>query len=154
MSLVFDPKKHKIFKPLNLSKYKGQVYPTARSSWEYKFYEWCDITPGITSWAVESLSIDYYDPVKQKKRKYYPDVIMAVRDQNGKDKVFLVEIKPYKEVQAPVASPGKKEKTMVREAVTYQTNIAKWKAAEEYCKKRQMEFRIITEHDLFKDGKA
>jgi hypothetical protein len=32
--------------------------------------------------------------------------------------------------------------------MTYAVNQAKWKAAEEFCKDRMIEFKIITEEDL------
>lgn len=154
MNLVFDPKKHSIFTPINKDKYRGDVFPVVRSSWEDKFYKWCDMNPHITSWVVEGLAIEYFDPVKKKNRRYYPDVLMAVKTNEAKDKIFLVEIKPYKEIVPPIVSPKKKEKTMLRESVTYRTNMAKWKAAELYCRKRNWEFKILSEKDLFKDGKA
>ena len=89
MNFVFNPKKHTIFEPINKEKYKGDVFPTARSKWESTFYKWCDLNNSITAWVVEGISIDYFDSVKQKNRKYYPDVMMSVRDKNGKDNIFL-----------------------------------------------------------------
>jgi hypothetical protein len=35
------------------------------------------------------------------------------------------------------------------EALTYEKNLAKWRAAEEWCADRMLEFKIITEKDLF-----
>jgi hypothetical protein len=37
----------------------------------------------------------------------------------------------------------------MNEAMTYEKNIAKWKAAKEWCDDRLLEFKIITEKDLF-----
>ena len=74
MNFVFNPKKHVIFEPLNKEKYKGNVFPIARSSWEQNFYRWCDLNNSVTSWVVEGLAIEYFDKVRRKKRKYYPDV--------------------------------------------------------------------------------
>ena len=39
-------------------------------------------------------------------------------------------------------------KTFINEAKTYEVNIAKWKAAVEWCKDRKLEFKIITEDEL------
>ena len=36
------------------------------------------------------------------------------------------------------------------EATAWAVNQAKWKFAVEYCKKRDIKFRIITEHSLFR----
>jgi len=153
MNFVFNPKKHVIFEPLNKEKYKGNVFPIARSSWEQNFYRWCDLNNSVISWVVEGLAIEYFDKVRRKKRKYYPDVMMVVKDKSGKDNVYIIEIKPYKEISPPKIGKNKSEKTMLRESMTYQTNVEKWKAAELYCKKRGWNFRILTEKDLFKEGK-
>ena len=32
---------------------------------------------------------------------------------------------------------------------TYEENKAKWSAADEWCKDRKIEFKVITEDDLF-----
>jgi hypothetical protein len=154
MNHVFDPKKHKRFTPINRDKYKGDILPICRSSWEEKFYHWCDMNGSITSWVVESIAVEYFDPVKRKNRRYYPDVIMAVKDQSGRDVVYVVEIKPYKESVPPTLGKNKKDKTLLRESTTFQTNMAKWRAAELYCKKHGYIFRVLTERDLFKDGKV
>lgn len=154
MQMTFNPKKHSMFTPVNIDKYKGGVVPfPSRSSWEWKFYQWCDMTPPVTNWAVEAVAIKYFDPTKRKNRLYYPDVIMSVKTDGGRDKIYLIEIKPYKEVLPPTVTPKKKESTLLREMTTYQTNMEKWKAAELYCKKKGWIFRILTEKDLFKEGK-
>jgi hypothetical protein len=153
MNFVFNPKKHVIYEPVNKKKYKGDVFPCARSSWEQNFYRWCDFNESVTAWSVESLALEYFDPVKSKNRRYYPDVIMSVRDKSGKDRIYIVEIKPYSQVMPPKMVNTKKEKTKINEMKTYITNRAKWKAAELYCKKRGYIFKILTENDIFKDGK-
>ena len=33
--------------------------------------------------------------------------------------------------------------------MTYETNLAKWKYAREYCKQRGWKFLILTEKDIF-----
>jgi arsenate reductase-like glutaredoxin family protein len=37
---------------------------------------------------------------------------------------------------------------LINEAITYEKNCAKWKAAKEWCEDRMIEFKIITEDDL------
>lgn len=37
------------------------------------------------------------------------------------------------------------------ESVTFLVNQSKWKYAEEYCKKRGIEFIVFTERDLFNE---
>ena len=45
-------------------KYKGDpsnvIY---RSSWEYKFRKWCDVTPSVQEWGSEEIIIPYISPV-------------------------------------------------------------------------------------------
>jgi hypothetical protein len=39
-------------------------------------------------------------------------------------------------------------KSYIYECKTYAVNQAKWKAAQEYCADRRIEFKIITEKEL------
>jgi len=72
------------------------------------------------------VEIPYFDPVKQKHRRYYPDFLVKVIDKNTKrDKIWLIEVKPFKECCPPVVTKGKSKKTKLYEAVTYATNKAK-----------------------------
>jgi hypothetical protein len=72
---------------------------------------------------------------------------VKVKESSGNIKKYIIEIKPLRQTQPPV--PGKKKKqTLITEALTYEKNIAKWKAAEEWCADRMLEFKILTEHDL------
>ena len=51
------------YRPSFPRKYKGD--PTNiiyRSSWEYKFMKWCDITPSIEEWGSEEIIIPYISP--------------------------------------------------------------------------------------------
>ena len=136
------------FNPRNPEKYKGDyrniIY---RSSWEVEFMRYCDRNPSILEWGSEEFFIPYYDPTTKKVRRYFPDFFMKVKESNGDIKRYVIEIKPKRQTRPPV--PGKKKaKTLINEAITYEKNIAKWKAAEEWCKDRLIEFKIITEDDL------
>lgn len=153
MSLTFDPKRHKTFIPVNKNKYIGDVFPTARSNWETLFMQWLDYNPSILQWSSETLAIPYYDNLKKKNRRYYPDFTIQIKDASNKICIWVVEIKPAKEVSPPKLGKNKKEKTLLYESVTWNTNKAKWQAAEIYCRKRGWIFRILTEKDLFKGGK-
>ena len=62
-------------------------------------------------------------------------------------KEYLVEVKPKKQTEAP--KPQKKQtRRYVAEVMTYAKNDAKWRAAQEFCRDRRWEFRIITEREL------
>jgi hypothetical protein len=91
--------------------------------------------------------IPYYDPVKRKVRKYYPDFFVKVKESTGNIKKYIIEIKPKKQTQPP-KTPKRKTKSYINEVYTYATNEAKWKAAVEFCKDHLIEFKIITEDEL------
>ena len=124
-------------------KYKGDyrniVY---RSSWEYKFMQWCDATPSVLEWGSEEIAIPYISPVDGKRHKYYPDFYVKV-----KNKKYMVEVKPNRQTKEP-KTQKKLTKRYVTEVVTYSVNSAKWKAAEEFCKDYGWEFMLITEKEL------
>tara|TARA_B100000287_G_scaffold135224_1_gene127222 strand:+ start:10515 stop:10937 length:423 start_codon:yes stop_codon:yes gene_type:complete len=124
-------------------KYKGDyrniVY---RSSWEYKFMQWCDNTPSVVEWGSEEIAIPYISPVDGKRHKYYPDFYVKVGN-----KKYMVEVKPTRQTKEP-RTQKKITKRYVTEVVTYSVNKAKWKAAEEFCKDYGWEFMLITEKEL------
>jgi hypothetical protein len=64
-------------------------------------------------------------------------------------KVYLIEVKPYKECKPPVNSGKKTKKTLLYEQKTWEENKAKWQAANKYCKLKGWVFKIITEKELF-----
>ena len=131
------------YRPSFPRKYKGDpsniIY---RSSWEYKFMKWCDITPSIEEWGSEEIIIPYISPVDGKRHRYFPDFYVKI----GKKK-FLVEVKPFRQTKEP---PTQKRvtKKYINEVVTWSVNQAKWKAAAEFCADRRIEFKIITEDEL------
>jgi hypothetical protein len=147
--MSFNPQKHTIFTPMNKDKYRGEIPIIVRSSWEHNFCKWCDLNNSVLLWSSESLAIQYYDEIKKKNRRYYPDFIMVIKDKEGKEKVYVVEIKPWTQTQPPIRG-NKKESTFLNEVATYQTNLTKWNAAEKYCKQHGHFFKILTERDLFK----
>ena len=89
-----------------------------------------------------------HNPVKQRKRRYYPDFWLKVKDKDGKTVKWVVEVKPYKE-SIPPQGRGKTNKTRIYETKTYKTNQAKWRAAVDYCGKMGFKFKILTERELF-----
>ena len=91
--------------------------------------------------------IPYFNPVKQKVCKYFPDFILKVKEQNGEIKKYVVEIKPKKQT-APPKPKSRVTKSYIQEVYTYETNMAKWEAAKEFCKDNMIEFKIITENEL------
>lgn len=137
------------FNPRNPEKYKGDIRNIIyRSSWELKFLQWCDRSENILEYGSEEFFIPYLDPTTNKVRRYFPDAYVKIQEANGKIKKYIVEIKPLRQTKLPVAGKKKKQ-TIITEALTYKKNLAKWEAARQWCADRMLEFKIITEKDLF-----
>jgi hypothetical protein len=145
------PKGAILYTPRFPEKYKGDYPIICRSSYEETFCKWCDINPSILRWSSETLEILYYDPVTLKQRRYYPDFAINIKSNDDRDKIFIVEIKPYKETIPPSRSGRKSNKTKINESRTWATNLAKWTAADSFCRKRGYQFKIITEKELYEN---
>lgn len=118
-----------------------------RSSWELRFLQWCDRNDNILEYGSEEFFIPYYDPTTKKVRRYFPDAYVKIKEASGNIKKYVIEIKPERQTRPPIAGK-KKTKTLINEAMTYEKNVAKWKAAKEWCEDRRIEFKIITEREL------
>lgn len=153
MSNNFDPKRHTIYRPLNPDKYIGKGQIVSRSSWETRLMRWLDCTDAVIQWASECVVILYQDPnepIRKGKpniRKYYPDFYILLKNKEGQLEKFIVEVKPKKETKTP--RKNKDPRRMLLEAQTYRKNLAKWKAAENFCKANGMKFMILTEDQIF-----
>jgi hypothetical protein len=135
------------FIPKNPEKYHGKGRIIFRSSWEANFMHNCDINPAVLSWTSESVRIPYRNPLTGKMTTYVPDFLVLYVDKNGQKHAELIEIKPA--AQATMESAGKSMRNKAAVAV----NTAKWIAAKQWCKMQGIEFRVVTEHDLFHQGK-
>ncbi len=142
-----SPFKQGKYKPVNRQKYIGGKLPEYRSSWELKFFTWCDKNINVIKWSSESVIVPYISPVDGKAHRYFVDNTVTLKEGND-IKRYLVEIKPYSQTQPPVHSNRKKKSTLLYEHVTYAVNQAKWAAARKIAAKRNMEFIILTENEL------
>jgi hypothetical protein len=137
-----------IFKPKNPEKYAGNAANIVfRSSWERKFMVFADENPQVLKWASEEIYIPYFSEVDQKIHRYFPDFIMQVRNNQGTIKKYMVEIKPEAQTLPP-KKRSRTTKTYLNEMSTFSVNTSKWRAAEEWCRKNNMEFIIMTEKHL------
>lgn len=137
------------FHPKNPKKYSGDIKNIIyRSSWELKFMRYCDTKENIIEWGSEEFFIPYFDPTTNKVRRYFPDFILKIKENDGKINKYIVEVKPKRQTIKPSQTPRKKTKTYINEVLTYEKNLAKWKAAEEFCMDRNIIFKIITEKEL------
>lgn len=136
------------FEPKNPEKLLSNKRIIFRSSWERKFMEMCDSHPNIIQWASEhpDTKIPYFNPLKNKHTIYVPDFFVVYKDSSGKKRVELVEVKPAAETYL-------KEAKSKRHKLALAVNVAKWKAAQEWCARKGIKFRVITEHDIFRNPK-
>lgn len=135
------------FTPKNPQKYAGDVSNIIwRSLWEQKVMSWLDLNDSVIHWSSEELIIKYYSPVDNKIHRYFPDFIVKVKKKDGLVATYVLEVKPEYQTKQPTQK--KKTKKFLQESITYAINQAKWKAADEFCKDRGWEFKIITEFDL------
>jgi len=136
------------YKPSFPQKYKGNPNNIiCRSSWERKFCKWCDLSESIISWGSEEFFIPYISPVDNRVHRYFPDFIIKVKEQTGEIKTYVIEVKPKRQTREP-KKPSRTTKRYINEVKTYAVNQAKWKAADEWCKDRKIEFKVITEDHL------
>ena len=136
------------YRPTYPQKYKGNPNNIiCRSSWERRFCHWCDMNKNILEWGSEEFSIPYISPIDNRVHKYYPDFIIKVKESSGQIKTYVIEVKPEKQTREPVKKT-RVTKSYIYEVTTYAVNQAKWKAANEFCKDRLIEFKIITENEL------
>jgi hypothetical protein len=135
------------FNPRYPAKYNGDpnnvIY---RSLWELRVMQYLDVHPGIIWWASEELVIPYYNPIDNKKHRYFPDFVAKMQTKDGTIKTVVIEVKPEKQTKMPVQK--RKTKKYLEESATYLINQSKWKAATEFCKDHGWEFKILTEKDL------
>tara|TARA_R100000781_G_scaffold35382_1_gene25245 strand:+ start:38 stop:478 length:441 start_codon:yes stop_codon:yes gene_type:complete len=136
------------YRPSYPQKYKGN--PTNiiyRSLWERHFMKYCDNNSNILEWGSEEIVLPYISPIDNRVHRYFPDFYIKVKENNGKIKKYIIEIKPKRQCMEPKVQQ-KKTKGYIYEVYEYVRNQAKWKAAEEWCKDRKWEFKVLTENEL------
>lgn len=135
-----------IYEVKHPEKYIGKTKPRYRSGWEMMFFMFCDNNQSVLSWASESITIPYKNPLTGKQTIYIPDVFVLYRNKNGEQIAELIEIKPS-------AQTNLAEAKSMRDQAAVVVNMAKWQAASAYCKRLGIRFRIVTEAELFHTGK-
>lgn len=130
----------------NPQKYVGKNTPRYRSGWEHAFMRFCDTNEHILQWASESVSIPYRNPLTGRQTIYVPDFLITYRDKANQLKAELIEIKPKK--QSVIES-----KASARDRAAVAVNYAKWDAATKWCWRNGLIFRVVTEDDIFRNGK-
>ena len=131
----------------NKSKYAGSGVPKCRSSWEFHFCNFLDNNPSVTLWASEPIRIPYINPFTGKQSSYVPDFLIEYVDAKGKKHVELIEIKPFSQMTLEAAGKSKMNKASAI------LNQEKWRAAQAFCKAQGIVFKVLSEKDLFHQGK-
>lgn len=131
-----------IFKPKNTEKYIGNLPITYRSSWERTLMNVFDNHPNVEQWASESIQIPYVSPFDGRWHKYIPDFLVVYTDKNGKKHGEVIEVKPSTQTHPELARSKRDKEAII-------LNQAKWQYAIEWCKKQGLEFRIMTEEQIY-----
>lgn len=140
MSLKFAQGHYKVKHP---EKYLGTKAPIYRSGWELTFCMFCDNNPSIQEWASEPVKIPYRDPLTGKQTVYVPDFLIVYVDKKQHKHVELIEIKPAKQTLREKVGKNPYDQAQ------YVKNMAKWAAAGNWCKNKNIHFRVINEGDIF-----
>ncbi len=135
-----------IYEVINTDKYVGKGSPRYRSGWEHSFMRFCDLNDHILQWASEALTIPYRHPLTGKSTVYVPDFLITYRTRDNTVRAELIEIKPKK--QSVVES-----KMSSRDRAVVAVNYAKWDAATKWARRNGMTFRVITEDQMFHNGR-
>jgi hypothetical protein len=106
----------------------------------------CDTHPSILKWANESVKIPYLNPLTNKWSNYVPDFMIQYMDKNGTTHVELIEIKPKNQTTLESAKTAKNRAATV-------INSAKWTAAQEWCQRKGIRFRVLNEDQIFQTNK-
>lgn len=136
------------FTPSNPSKYKGNVDDIIfRSLLERRYMVFFDLEPRVIEWGSETLVIPYVFDGDGKVHRYFTDMYVKMRMDDGTIKKLIIEIKPEKFTQQPI--PKKRmTKAFQEECIAWVKNQNKWTAAKQYAQKNNAEFIILTEKDI------
>lgn len=134
------------YQVINTHKYIGSKMPQYRSSWELHFCRMCDEHPNIVKWASENIKIPYVNPLTGRIANYIPDFMIQYIDKDGRQHVELIEIKPSKETTLENARS-------IKDKASIAVNTAKWQAANEWCNKQGIRFKVINEDQIFHTNK-
>lgn len=136
-----------LYEVKNPGKYIGKNKPRYRSGWELTFMMFADNNDKILQWASESIHIPYRNPLTGKQTIYVPDFFIVYQNKHGQKIAELIEIKPKKQTLI------EEKVTNARDRAAVVINHAKWDAAQQWCKRNGISFRVITEDNMFINGR-
>ncbi len=126
----------------NPQKYIGTHVPIYRSSWEAHFMRFCDNDPRVLQWSSESIRIPYINPLTGRNAMYYPDFFVVYIDGANKQHGEIIEVKPASETTLAAARSERDKMSII-------LNMAKWQAAQAFCKSHGLIFRTLNETQMF-----
>lgn len=159
------------YKVKNPEKYVGDhnlvIY---RSSWEYSFCKYCDMSPSVKRWSSEPVKVPYYDRVSKLEEckklgldpnlpanwivKNYNTDFWIELDKNGEKEKLFIEIKPEFKLKKPVPplqdAPLKEIRKFNKAAKEFLINEAKYAAIKEWAERHNSKFYVFTEKTLEK----
>ena len=137
-----------MYSPKFPEKYKGNKHNIVyRSNYELVAFRFFDLNPNVVEWSSEETIIPYANPLTGRTSRYFVDVYAKMKDKNGEVRKYLIEIQPHSQTLPPVQK-NRKTKSLIYQQAEYVKNQAKWKAATEWCNKKNMTFVILTEKHL------
>ena len=137
-----------IYQVQHTEKYVGHRRPRYRSGWEHSFMRFCDNNPAVIQWASEAVHIPYTNPFTNRNTIYVPDFIIIYQNKKGERIGELIEIKPGKQTTLEAAGRS------VLDQAAAVLNMHKWAAANAWAKENGLRFRVVTESDMFYQGRA
>ncbi len=150
MKVSTDDSNKKRYYPTHPEKYLGNPDEIIiRSSWELRVFQFCDNNENVLRWGSEEIAIPYMKPFPGgfKPARYFPDLYVEYMDRDGKLNRELIEIKPEKFTRASRARNGT---TKMFENAQYVVNMAKFTAADNWCKKNGIKFSVVSEKSIFR----
>ncbi len=145
----------------NSEKYIGSYPIEYRSSWEFAFCRFCDLSQNVIKWSAEGVEIPYQIVNNRtqmlENHRYYPDFYVETINSNNPETYnrLVIEIKPKSETEMPVQPKTQTLKMLENfeyAQITYKKNLHKWAFTKEWCEKRNLQFKIITEDWLRSKG--
>ena len=132
------------YKVVNPEKYIGDLNKVIyRSSYELTFYRnHLDLCDDVKYWSVEppQLQISYYNPVKKRWARYFPDAF-CLKTINGEDVKCIIEIKPKSKLNKPKMPKDndlKKMQSYQKKLMEYRQIEAKKTAAVKFAASKGM----------------
>ena len=142
----------------NPAKYISPRPPVYKSGWEGDLFYALDINPYVLTWGYEAITIIYTNPLLGKPTVYYPDIFIKVRQENGNEQSYLIEVKPAEECVMPKV-PIRRSSNSREDAMKYEkamrryksanreflVNMAKWAAAQKWCLSHGVAWKLLNE---------